>query len=72
MYVYQDYGADFVQRLLAHYPHAEPGRLLEKLRVFNACDYVNTIVACGQGESAAGSMEARESRDALVELLRQG
>ena len=73
MYVYQDYGADFVQRLLAHYPHAEPDRLLEKLRVFNACDHVNTIAACRQGRSAASlSEEARESRDALVELLGQG
>jgi aminoglycoside 2''-phosphotransferase len=72
LYLYQDYGEAFVLRLLAHYPHAEPDRLLEQLRVFNACDYVNTIAACRQGRSAASlSEEARESRDALVDLLRQ-
>ena len=68
MYLYQDYGQDFVRRLLAHYPHREPERLLGKLRVFTACDYVNTIAA--DGDHALSRDDARESLDALLELLR--
>ena len=45
LYLRQDYGEDFVRRLLGHYQHPEPAHLFQKLRVFDACDHVNTIAA---------------------------
>ena len=47
LYLRQDYGEDFVHRLLGHYAHPDPARLFEKLRVFDACDQINTIVERG-------------------------
>jgi aminoglycoside 2''-phosphotransferase len=70
LYLYQDYGEEFVLRLLAHYPHAEPARLLTKLRVFNACDYIRTIAA-GRQYGADGEA-VREATDALRDLLHPG
>ena len=69
LYLYQDYGADFVRRLLAHYPHPEPERLWSKLRVFNACDHINTIVAAGP--DVTGSPAVDESVGALLEAVRE-
>ncbi len=43
MYLRQDYGEDFVRRLLAYYPHPEPDRLLHKLRVWDACDLFESV-----------------------------
>lgn len=62
LYLRQDYGEAFVRQLLAHYPHAEPARLLAKLRVFEACDHLNTIAAARQQpevtDEVAGSLAA--------------
>ena len=68
LYLYQDYGEGFVRRLLAHYPHAEPARLLAKLRVFNACERIQTIAdARRRGDSRA----AQASADVLGDLINQ-
>ena len=65
LYLRQDYGEPFVRELLRHYPHAEPERLLRKLRVFDACDHLNSIVgAVAEGDEAA----VREWMEALGEL----
>src|SRR5262249_48726367 len=48
LYLRQDYGEAFVQRLLTHYPHVEPDHLLHKLRVFDACDHIGTIIASSE------------------------
>jgi aminoglycoside 2''-phosphotransferase len=68
LYLRQDYGEAFVRRLLGHYPHPEPGRLLRKLRVFAACDQVATI-ASSQG--AAGRADIEEAVAAVGEILAQ-
>jgi aminoglycoside 2''-phosphotransferase len=70
LYLRQDYGEEFVHRLLGHYPHPEPARLLEKQRVFNACDHINTIVSA-RGDPA--ELEAiQESVAALGEIVERG
>jgi aminoglycoside 2''-phosphotransferase len=69
-YLYQDYGEDFVRRLLAHHPHAEPARLLAKLRVFNVCDHIQTIAASRRNRSEGHAVH--EAARALSELLHQG
>ena len=69
LYLYQDYGEGFVRRLLAHHPHADPARLLDKLRVFNACDHIRTIVAARRDRSAGPAVH--EAACALSELLHQ-
>jgi aminoglycoside 2''-phosphotransferase len=69
LYLRQDYGEAFVRRLLAHHPHPEPARLLEKLRVFDACDHVMTIAA---GQAAADRAAIDESVAALGEILAPG
>ena len=68
LYLYQDYGPNLVRRLLAYLPHPEPARLMNKLRVFNACDHLNTIAdpARHQAEDA----DVHESVAALREILR--
>jgi aminoglycoside phosphotransferase (APT) family kinase protein len=67
LYLRQDYGEAFVRRLLGHYPHPEPARLLHKLRVLDACDHLQTIVAAGRG--AAGRAATAEAAAALGEIL---
>ena len=69
LYLYQDYGQDFVRRLLARYPHAEPARLFEKLRVFNTCDHIRTIADSRRLDS--DEHVVHESVAALAELLHQ-
>lgn len=69
LYLRQDYGEGFVRRLLGHYPHPEPGRLFEKLRVFDACDHVNTIAASHRDPAEPEAV--RESVTALGEILKQ-
>lgn len=68
LYLYQDYGEDFVRRLLTYYPHLEPARLLTKLRVFTACDYVETIAVPTPDRAAS---EVGDAVAALGSLLRQ-
>lgn len=70
LYLYQDYGADFVRRLLIHSPHAEPIRMMEKLRVFNVCDHLRDVVAARRGSST--SLAVNEAVRALSAVLRQG
>ncbi len=70
LYLYQDYGEDFVRRLLAHHPQPDPARLLDKLRVFNACDHIQAIVASRQDHSGGDAVD--EAACALSELLRLG
>jgi aminoglycoside 2''-phosphotransferase len=70
LYPYQDYGEDFVRRLLTHHPHEHPERLMEKLRVFNACDQIRDVVAARRDRSADEAV--REAARALGEPLRQG
>ncbi len=67
LYLRQDYGEDFVRRLLVHDPHPEPARLLEKLRVFDACDQMNTIVAARQDSAEREAIH--EAVTALGKLL---
>lgn len=67
LYLHQDYGEDFIHRLLTHYQHPEPVRLVAKLRVFDACDYLNTI-ADAQDEPAQQD-EIRELVAGLEEIL---
>jgi aminoglycoside 2''-phosphotransferase len=69
MYLRQDYGEDFVRRLLDHYPHPEPARLLEKLRVFDACDHLRTIAAAGRDPAERAA--ADEALAALGQILAQ-
>lgn len=69
LYLRQDYGEEFVRRLLGHYPHPEPARLFEKLRVFDACDHLNTIVAARQHPAERAAIQ--EALTALEELLEQ-
>ncbi|MDP8923957.1 MAG: phosphotransferase [Chloroflexota bacterium] len=68
LYLYQDYGDAFVRRLLAYYPHTDPTRLITKLRIFNACDYVRDVLAGGADPSEADAVH--ETASALRELLR--
>ena len=70
LYLHQDYGREFVQRLLRHHSHPEPERLLAKLRVFDVCDHVNTIVDSLQ--DAPSEPTVQEATEALRALLRQG
>ncbi len=67
LYLRQDYGEDFVRRLLGHYPHPEPARLFVKLRVFDACDHVNTIVASRRNPAERDAIHAAVA--ALGEIL---
>lgn len=67
LYLRQDYGEDFVRRLLGHYQHPEPAHLFQKLRVFDACDHVNTIAASHR--DPAECEVVRESVTALGEIL---
>lgn len=69
LYLRQDYGENFVRRLLGHYPHPEPARLFEKLRVFDACDHMNTIVAADRDPAERGAIH--EAVTALGEILKQ-
>lgn len=69
LYLRQDYGEAFVRRLLTHYPHPDPTRLLAKLRVFDACDYVDTIVDSGDDPAARKAID--EAVAALGMLLDQ-
>jgi aminoglycoside 2''-phosphotransferase len=69
LYLRQDYGEDFVRRLLGHYPHPEPARLLEKQRVFNACDHINTIVASDRDSAEPEAIH--ESVSALSEIVQR-
>jgi aminoglycoside 2''-phosphotransferase len=68
LYLRQDYGEDFVVRMLEHYPHPEPARLVLKLRVFDACDHITTIAAGGTNASAHDAVD--ESVTALRENVR--
>jgi aminoglycoside 2''-phosphotransferase len=67
LYLYQDYGGDFVRRLLAHHPHPEPARLMDKLRVFNACDHLRDVLAARRDPSAGDALQ--EATSALGEVL---
>ena len=58
-----------MRRLLGHYPHPEPARLFEKLRVFDACDQVNTIVASRRDPAERAAIH--EAVTALGEILEQ-
>lgn len=75
LYLYQDYGEGFVRRLLARYPHPDPERLVAKLRVFTACDYVQTVADAQRNDGSNGSGDGpdddavRECVDALTHLL---
>ncbi len=69
LYLRQDYGEHFVRRLLGHYPHPEPVRLFRKLRVFDACDHVTTIVASRRDLAEHDAIH--EAMTALGELLEQ-
>jgi aminoglycoside 2''-phosphotransferase len=69
LYLYQDHGAAFVRRLLAHYPHPDPARLPAKLRVFNASDYLQDIAAAEANDATRTA--AREAVAALRALVRE-
>ena len=68
LYLRQDYGEEFVRRLLGHFPHPEPARLFEKLRVFDACDHVDMIVDALGNPVEHDAVD--ESVTALGELLK--
>ena len=69
LYLRQDYGEEFVRRLLGHFPHPEPARLFEKLRVFDACDHVDMIVDALGNPVEHDAVD--ESVTALGELLKR-
>jgi len=70
LYLYQDYGERFIRRLLRHHPHPDPRLLMAKLRVFNACDYLRTIVALRSDPREAHVV--REAVESLRASLRGG
>jgi aminoglycoside 2''-phosphotransferase len=71
LYLFQDYGRQFVDRLLNYLPHPEPGRLMRKLRVFTASDYAATIASAATVESkVTAEDQIAECVAALREILR--
>lgn len=69
MYLYQDYGEEFVRRLLVYHPHPDPARLAAKLRVFNACDHLRDIATA---HANPGEPAVQEAVGALRDLLARG
>ena len=71
-YLYQDYGAAFVERLLVHLTHAEPARLFQKLRVFNAYDYLSDLAILPDSPDDDDPAALVEARRVLSQLAREG
>ena len=71
LYLRQDYGEAFVARLLDHYAHPDPARLFEKLRVFDACDQINTIVERGSVADEDSVYEATAALRAILTGIRE-
>lgn len=71
LYLYQDYGRAFVERLLEHLPHDEPDRLFRKLRVFNAYDYLNDLAILPDIPDRDELAVLVEARRALTQLARE-
>jgi aminoglycoside 2''-phosphotransferase len=76
LYLYQDYSEDLVRRLIVfdltpHAPPTDPERLLLKLRVFNACDYIRDI-ALARDAMPPDAVTIEESIVALSKLARSG
>jgi aminoglycoside 2''-phosphotransferase len=68
-YLYQDYGADFIRRLLVYLPHGQPDRLFTKLRVFCAHDYLMDFLVANSREPTSATQETiDESLDRLRAL----
>lgn len=62
LYLYQDYGEGFVRRLATRNltpdrPNPDTERLIAKLRVFNACDYLRDIVSADPTEAVTALAE---------------
>ncbi|MGE3911096.1 MAG: phosphotransferase family protein, partial [Chloroflexota bacterium] len=65
-YLYQDYGAPFVQRLLTYLPHPDPARLFAKLGVFSATDYLHDLA---QAQADTTVDDLTETLDGLRDVL---
>lgn len=48
MYLYQNYGDEFIRSFLNYYPHNNAKKLIEKLKFFSICDEIDTIISFGQ------------------------
>jgi aminoglycoside 2''-phosphotransferase len=72
-YLYQDYGAAFVARLLVHLSHDEPARLFRKLRAFCAYDYLVDFAANSMAEPDEDTAAAlNDAIEGLRWLAREG
>jgi aminoglycoside 2''-phosphotransferase len=71
-YLYQDYGSDFIRRLLVYLPHAHPDRLFTKLRVFCAYDYLMDVLANDGPEPTPEAQTAVDEALAGLHALAHG
>jgi len=63
VFIYEDYGLDFLARLLPRYTCADPRPLLGRMYAFYVLDLIEWVVRCAEGPSP-------ELGDAMAELSR--
>jgi aminoglycoside 2''-phosphotransferase len=68
-YLYEEFGEDFVREMATYYRHADPDRLVKKVRYFSLADQIGTIVHGGD-DALPGDVEG--SWEILRSLLGEG